>query len=140
MQILDLDKPAPKSRRRAVDYNSKTLALVRSWGYMIAKVENYNVYSNQKTDAFGFIDYLCIRDEDTLGLQACGMDVAPHITKMTTERRSAVEAWLRCPSRRLVLIGHRKLKVGEKARKYFPRIVWFTLDERGELVWQEQTT
>lgn len=138
MQIVDLDAKEKKSRRRAVDYNSKTLALVRSWGYMIAKVEGYNVYSNQKTDAFGFIDYLCIRDEDTLGLQACGQDFSAHVHKMTEQRRDAVTAWLRNPSRRLCLIGWRPIKTGKVAFRYEPRVMWFNLTKEGELVWKEQ--
>lgn len=124
MTPVDLDAPAPKTRKTPVDYNSKTLALVRSWGYTVGKVETYNVYSGKKSDYLGIIDYIGIRDEDTLGIQACGADFAPHVAKLNGERREAVEAWLRCPSRRLAIIGWRKLK----DRKYHPRVMWIELD------------
>jgi hypothetical protein len=58
---------------------------------------------------------------------------------MTTLRRDVVTAWLRnYPHRRLILIGWRKLKVNVKARKFFPRIIDFTLDKSGELIWKER--
>lgn len=136
MNVVDLDKDPPKQRKTPVNYNSKTLAWLRERGYKMAPMEIYNVYSGQKSDGFGFLDWLAIRGPETLGVQGCGLDIAPHIKKITQERRDIVKEWL--ITRALVLIGWRKLKTGVKAKKFFPRVIDFTLDENGELIWKER--
>lgn len=128
--MLTVDADAPV-RKKAVDYSSKTRKWLKARGYLIANVEKYEVYSNRKNDCFGFIDYLCIKGPDTVGVQACGRDFAPHIEKMTKLRRSLVIAWLTGSTRRVLLIGWRKLK-----GKYVERVAEFYLEE-GELRWKE---
>lgn len=133
MLLVDEDAPVPKKRKKAVNYNSMTLTWLRKQGYLIAPMEIYNVYSNQKADGYGFIDFLCIRGAETLAVQACGADFAPHVKKMTVQRHANVVAWLTGGTRTCVLIGWRKLK-----GKYTMRRTDFWL-EKGELRWKERS-
>jgi len=138
VNCVDMDAPAPKQRKTPTDYDAKTRAWLRSHGYLFGKVESYNIYSNRKADYLGFADIIAINDAHTLAVQGCGLDVSSHVHKLTELRRDVVTAWLRNPNRRLIVIGWRKLKVGVKAVKFFPRVLDFTLDEKGDIVWLER--
>ena len=138
--MIDLDAPEPKSRKRPVNYNSKSLKWLREQGFTCGRVESYDAYSNRKADLFGIIDYVAISPSWTVGVQMCGKDFASHIKKITEERINEATAWLSCPHRELILIGWRKLKVkrGGKKEQYQPRIAHFWLNEKGELEWKER--
>ena len=139
MELVDLDAPAKvvKKHRAHPVAVSKTLQWLRGAGYACGCVERYDVYANKKHDLFGFIDYIAICDTETLGVQICGADFSSHIKKLTVERCDSVIRWLRCPTRTVVLIGWRKLKVGKKAVEYKPRVMDFWL-EGDELRWEER--
>ena len=133
MQTVDLTVPVPKQRKRPVNYNSKSLDWIRDHGYTnLDRREHYDVHANRKIDGHGFIDYEALSDECTTAFQMCGLDFAPHIKKITGERHDRVIAWLRCPARKLILIGWRKLQ-----GKWAPKVADFWL-ENGELVWKER--
>ena len=139
MNMVNLDEAAPKQRKTPVDYDANTREWLLEQGYLFGTVEKYNAYSNQLSDYMGFVDILAFNYDHTLAVQGCGLDISSHVHKMTTLRRDVVTAWLRnYPHRRLILIGWRKLKVNVKARKFFPRIIDFTLDKSGELIWKER--
>ena len=136
MTLVDMDAPAPKQRKTPVNYNAKTTAWMREQGYVFDKTESFNVFSNQRRDFMGFADYIAITNEYTIAIQAAGADFAPHIKKLTEQRRDAVTAWLSGP-RKLYLIGWRKLVSG-KRRLFKMRLAEFMLNEKGEIVWQER--
>jgi hypothetical protein len=108
----------------------RTLALLRDRGYFPWVVESYNAFSGKRNDMYGFADIIAITDETTMAVQVCGTDFAPHLRKMTVERREAVLAWLGNPHRRCLLVGWRKLlkKRGGKQKVFKPRIVEFFVD------------
>ena len=132
MQTVDLTIPVPKQRKRPVNYNSKSLELARSWGYIMGKCDYYDMRANVTHDLFGFLDYVGLADEHTMGFQFCGKDWSSHITKLTVERRDIVTKWLRCPARKLILIGWRKLQ-----GKWSPRVADFWL-ENEVIKWKER--
>jgi hypothetical protein len=117
----------------------RTLKLLREEGYMPDVVEQYNAFSGQRKDMYGFADIIAIDDKDTLAVQVCGVDFASHITKMTEERKVAIVAWLKAPGREAVLIGWRKVlkKKGGKQKVFKPRIVKFWLYDGCYLMHEE---
>ena len=130
MQTVDLTKPVPKQRKCPVNYNSKSLELARSWGYIMGKCDYYDMRTNVTHDLFGFLDYVGLADDRTMGFQFCGKDWSSHIKKLTEERHDVVTKWLAPESRRqLTLIGWHKLK-----GKWAPRIANFWLED-GVIKW-----
>lgn len=50
--------------------DQKARAHLEGQGYKVAKVEYYNSFVKRKFDLFGFIDFLAIRQDLILGVQA----------------------------------------------------------------------
>lgn len=62
---------------------SRSLAYLRKNGYTAAVVERYNSFRKFKTDLFGFIDIVAIRDGETVGVQSTsGPNVSSRIAKI----------------------------------------------------------
>lgn len=61
----------------------KTHAKLKEMGYAYAKVEYFNPWSKTTLDLFGLHDTVAIRGDKVgvFGINSCGEDVAPHITK-----------------------------------------------------------
>ena len=108
--------------------------LLTSAGMSAFIVEKFNPYAGAygvREDFMGFIDIIAMTPElGIVGVQACGTDWGSHITKLTTERRGAMNLWTSCGGKTW-LIGWRKLlqrnkdgKVGKRAQ-WVPRVaVW----------------
>lgn len=105
---------------------SKTLTLLRFWGWYYWPVERFNAFSGRRTDLFHIIDYVVITPFSTIGVQSCGTDFAGHVKKLCVEEEFHTEKWLRNPSRRLIIIGWRKVlkRRGLKTKVYKPRVAW----------------
>lgn len=52
-------------------------------GWKVWKVEQWNQWSNQRQDLFGFMDLVAIKStvNGVLGIQCCGEDVTSHVKK-----------------------------------------------------------
>ena len=83
----------------------------------------------QTHDYLGCVDIIAIDPSVTLAVQSCGSDFAAHRRKMLEDCAHEVEAWLRCPHRRLELWGWRKISVkrGGVAMRWAPRVEEITL-------------
>lgn len=104
--------------------NNKTIEYFRNKGLLIGNVEKYNAFSGRKADLFYIIDFIAISDTETIGVQSCGSDFAPHVVKIFAYERENTIKWLLNPERKLILIGWRKVKRkrGMKQMIYLPRI------------------
>ena len=109
---------------------NRTIKYLREEGCICGNVEKYNQYSKKKNDLFGFIDIICIEPGvGVVAVQACGSDYRTHIEKMLGERNENMYEWLKY--NRVKLYGWRKLKLkrGGKARRWYPRIAEFFLED-----------
>lgn len=62
---------------------SRSLALLREQGYLVAVVEKYNPHARIRQDLFGFIDIIAVRDGETLAVQATsGSNVSARVAKI----------------------------------------------------------
>lgn len=60
-------------------------------GYIMEKAEHYNSYSNRMHDMFGFIDYICIGNGHTIGLQTTSKShMSDHRKKILGEPRHKI--------------------------------------------------
>ncbi len=107
----------------------RTLKLFRDEGYFIDVAEQYNSFSGQRKDLFGFIDCVAVNDNTVVGVQVCGTDFQEHVRKLTMERALPVRIWLKHSTRKCILIGWRKVKAkkGGKLMVFRPRIMEFRL-------------
>ena len=140
MNLVDCDAPEPKVRRSGkTDFVSRTTKMYRAMGYTLVSWSHFGI-DGFRHDGAGFIDWVAWNPSEFIALQICGSDWSSHIHKLTEERRAIVTDFLRCPSRKLHLIGWRSLKVkrGGKAIRLVPRIADFFLDAKGELTFLER--
>ena len=74
-----------------------------------------------RKDFLDIIDFICVDDHQTIGVQSCGQAFVEHKKKIYGSDNTNI--WL-SRHRELWLIGWRKLKVkrGGKATKWTPRI------------------
>lgn len=84
---------------------SRSIDHMRSLGYLCAVVEKWNQHVKIRQDLYGFIDVLCVKGEDIVGIQATsGPNVASRVTKITEH-----ENWpLVCKAIRVIVHGWRK--------------------------------
>jgi hypothetical protein len=62
---------------------ARSLAELRKRGYLAGVVERHNVFSRKKSDLFGFLDVVAVRDGEILGIQATsGSNVSARIAKI----------------------------------------------------------
>lgn len=103
--------PAPKrARPKSVSPTQRSLAHMRELGYICAVVEKWNPHAMIRQDLYGFIDVLCVKGEDIVGVQATtGSHTAARATKITEHPN-----WpLVCNAIRVVVQGWRKNAAGK---------------------------
>lgn len=102
-----LAAPAAKPKRKATGTSptQRTLKHMRDAGYLCAIVEKWNMHAKIRQDLYGFIDVLCVKGEDIVGVQSTSGDhVAERVTKITEHAN-----WpLVCDAIRVVVQGWRK--------------------------------
>ena len=94
-------------------YLERTMAVLKSQDFMVAKTEHFNALAGVRQDLFGMFDLLALHPAyGTIGVQVCGPgDFGAHVTKLTGARKERLILWLAAaPSNRCILIGWRKLK------------------------------
>ena len=134
---------------RGTKHVTKTTKIFRDMGYSVGIVERRvpTLNSSKAVDLFGFADLLAFDGGNTVLIQVCGEDFAPHVKKMLgaiQEGETAEDAqrrvdyakrWLTDPNRKIELWGWRKLKNKLKAggfgkgHHWEPRIKEFTLED-----------
>ena len=112
--------------------SERTIQYLKKIGYIkgvdFDKVEMpYNQFSRKRNDFLGIIDFILINENETIGVQACGVDVQEHFEKIRASE--SVKKWLK-GNRRLVIIAWRKLKLarGGKAIRWTPKFIEVLLD------------
>lgn len=107
---------------------SRSLALYRKRGWLVAVVERFNPYAKVRQDLFGFIDLIAIKGDLTLGIQTTtGDHVAERIEKVKGLQAAAV--WLESPLRKIVFNGWRK--VGARGERKLWQCREVTMDKDG---------
>ncbi len=118
----------------AVSYVQRTMRELKNQGRVCAIVEKFNAFVGPhgiRQDLFGIIDVLALDPErGVVGVQVCGQDWQPHITKMTEERHQETYDWLSTPGTVLELHGWRKVKKKRNGKQmvWRPRVAVFTLE------------
>ena len=105
----------------------RTLRYIKNKGYTAGVVERFLAFAGKfgrRSDLFGIIDIIAIKDGEILAVQSCGQAFSEHKRKMLAEPKGL--EWLNAGGK-LVLIGWRKLKLkrGGKAVRWKPRIYHF---------------
>lgn len=59
---------------RSMNTTQKSVANLRKDGYLCQNVEKYNSFTKRRNDLFGFIDILCVKENDVLGVQTTSKD------------------------------------------------------------------
>lgn len=115
----------------------RTTAVLRKAGQLYQVVETFNVWSNTRSDLWGFIDILtfCAVSGRLVGIQVTGGgNGAARRTKILTERREQALAWLRAGC---TIEVHdwvkRKLKRGGKAVRWRCRVTPITIEDFSEV-------
>jgi hypothetical protein len=99
----------PKRKPAKTSPTQRSLKHMRGLGYTCAVVEKYNHHVKRKQDLYGFIDVLCVRGEDIVGVQATSGDHVAHRATKIAEH----ENWpLICEAIRVVVHGWRKNAAG----------------------------
>ncbi len=119
----------------AISNTSRTLEYIRSQGWDVDKVEQFNPYAGkfgQRKDMFGFGDLIAMGENSIIAIQSCGQAFSEHNKKITLDEKVAPLAlkWLESGGR-LMLIGWRKVKLkrGGKAMRWSPRIKEYTVED-----------
>ena len=99
-QLTPIKRRAPKKSP-----TQRSLAHMREQGYLCAVVERWNPHAHIRQDLYGFVDVLCVKGEDIVGVQSTsGDNVASRVAKITEH-----ENWpLVCKAMRVVVHGWRK--------------------------------
>ena len=120
---------------KGISNTSRTLEYLRSQGWVVDKVEQFNAYAGkfgQRKDMFGFGDIVAMGENSIIAIQSCGQAFSEHNRKITEDEKVALNAylWLKNGGR-LILIGWRKVKLkrGGKAMRWQPRIKEYSLDD-----------
>ena len=120
---------------KGISNTSRTLEYLRSQGWIVDKVEQFNPYAGkfgQRKDMFGFGDLIAMGENSIIAIQSCGQNFAEHNRKITQDENVAPNAmlWIKNGGR-LILIGWRKVKLrpGAKAMRWKPRIKEYTLED-----------
>ena len=93
---------------------ARTMAKLRSEGWIVDKVEHWNAHSRRRVDLYNFIDLLAIcPNRGVLAVQCCGRDFVWHRKKILAERRAYIclQAGIK-----IEIWGWRKLKAGWRSR------------------------
>lgn len=60
----------------AVTTTQRSLKLMRDRGYYAESVERFNSFTKRKHDLFGFVDILCLKEGEVLGVQTTSLSNA----------------------------------------------------------------
>lgn len=71
----------------AVTTTQRSLKLMRERGYYAEVVERFNSFTKRRNDLFGFIDILCIKEGEVVGVQTTSRG---HIANRSTKIREHV--------------------------------------------------
>lgn len=109
----------------------RSLEKMRKEGYLAAITERWNAFSKTRNDLFQFIDVLCIRDNETIGIQTTsGSNVSARIAKIRSLDTAML--WL-APSRRIIVHGWKKCGPRGKVKRWACRQVEVLKDREVEL-------
>jgi len=90
----------------------KSLEKLRKDGYLCAIVENWNSHAGRRNDLFGFLDLLCIKDGEILGVQTTSKNCfSEHVQKIITHK-NFIE--VKKSGIKITLHGWSKEKVGKR--------------------------
>jgi hypothetical protein len=109
VQALTEQPAKPKRKAKGKSPTARSLEHMRAAGYLCGVVEKWNMHAKIRQDLYGFIDVLCVKGEDIVGVQATSGDhLAERATKITEH-----ENWpLVCQAIRVVVHGWRKNAAG----------------------------
>ena len=84
----------------------RSMAKLRGEGWLCAVVERWNPHARIRQDLFGLLDLLCVRGDQTMGVQVTsGSNVSARVRKITDSENTPV---LRDAGWVLVVHGWRK--------------------------------
>lgn len=125
---------------------SRSKAKLEADGYLCAVVEKFVRFPppGHRVDAFGFIDILCVRGDETLAVQATtdtGGQASKHFNKIVM--LPTADFWLKSSTRRIVIHAWAKKGPRGKAKRWTCReieIAHFDLpqNQRPQLVGVEE--
>jgi hypothetical protein len=102
----------PKRKPSKTSPTQRSLKHMRDLGYTCAIVEKWNQHARIRQDMFGFIDIVCIKDEDIVGVQACAGDGGASAERV--RKIAEHENWpLICNAIRVVVQSWRKNAAGK---------------------------
>lgn len=88
----------------------KSVDRYRKQGYLCQNVEKYNAFTKRKNDVFGFIDILCVKENDIVGIQTTSKD------NMSSRKKKILEhenySIVKSSGLRIVVHGWKKEKNG----------------------------
>lgn len=88
----------------------RSLVEMRKRGYLCQVVERWNSFAKVRVDLFGFIDLLCIREGEVVGVQSTsGDNVSKRVTKITEHEHVGA---VRKANIRILVHGWRKNSKG----------------------------
>lgn len=88
----------------------RSLKLMRERGYTCAIVEHWNQWSRQRNDLFGFLDVLCLGDNEVIGVQTTSYSNISARCKKIAEHENV--AAVRKANIRIIVHGWKKNKSG----------------------------
>jgi len=93
----------------------RSLKLLRDRGYTVAIVEHWNPFAKVRQDLFGFIDLLCIKKGEVVGVQVTHLKGwHPHVAKIKEGKHyKAVTS----SGITIMLHGWRRLKYGWQVKE-----------------------
>ena len=87
----------------------RTLDKMRKEGYLCQVVETFNRYAGVKNDLFGFIDVLCVKENEVLGIQTTSIsNMNARIEKILTHKnylpvkKSGIKILVQCFAKKTV--------------------------------------
>lgn len=105
--------PATKPKKKRSSSSSPTqrsLAEMRKRGYLVAVTERWNPFARIRQDLYGFIDVLCVRENEVVGVQATsGTNVSARCAKIAEHENVGV---VRKAGIRILVHGWRKNAAG----------------------------
>ena len=68
----------------SVSPTQRSLAEMRKRGYLCAVVEHWNPFAKIRQDLYGFIDIICIGEDETIGVQSTSYsNVSARVSKIS---------------------------------------------------------
>lgn len=108
----------------------RSLKLLRSQGYLVAITERWNPFAKIRQDLFGFVDLLCVRDDEVLAVQTTsdsGGNASKRLIKI--QALQTAKTWLSSPNRKLHIHAWAKRGAKGKQKLWTCRTVPLCLDK-----------